>query len=128
MPEYLSPGVYVEEVPPLARPIAGVGTSTAGFIGLVPTELEIPIKRVTGEVIKGADGTKAEFRTCELHPVNYPAQPATKTFKVRVDDQVVAAQLQNEDAIKISQVKFENAPRSGRNDQGGLCDDDSRFR
>ena len=36
MPEYLSPGVYVEEVPPLARPIAGVGTSTAGFIGLVP--------------------------------------------------------------------------------------------
>lgn len=32
---YLAPGVYVEEVPPLARPIAGVGTSTAGFIGVV---------------------------------------------------------------------------------------------
>ncbi len=30
---YDAPGVYVEEVPPLARPIAGVGTSTAAFIG-----------------------------------------------------------------------------------------------
>jgi phage tail sheath protein FI len=33
MPEYTAPGVYVEEVPPVSRPIAGVGTSTAGFIG-----------------------------------------------------------------------------------------------
>ena len=35
MPTYFAPGVYVEEVPPLARPIAGVGTSTAAFIGVV---------------------------------------------------------------------------------------------
>jgi phage tail sheath protein FI len=34
MPQYLSPGVYVEEVPSAVKPIAGVGTSTAGFIGL----------------------------------------------------------------------------------------------
>ncbi|CAN7512596.1 phage tail sheath subtilisin-like domain-containing protein [Variovorax sp. LjRoot84] len=34
MPTYEAPGVYVEEVPPLARPIAGVGTSTAAFIGV----------------------------------------------------------------------------------------------
>ena len=33
MPTYDAPGVYVEEIPPLARPIAGVGTSTAAFIG-----------------------------------------------------------------------------------------------
>ena len=33
MPEYLSPGVYVEEVSTGARPIEGVGTSTAGFVG-----------------------------------------------------------------------------------------------
>jgi phage tail sheath protein FI len=31
---YEAPGVYVEEIPPLARPIAGVGTSTAAFIGV----------------------------------------------------------------------------------------------
>ncbi len=33
MPEYLSPGVYVEEIAAGPRPIEGVGTSTAGFAG-----------------------------------------------------------------------------------------------
>lgn len=36
MPEYLSPGVYVEEVESGARPIEAVGTSTAGFVGQAP--------------------------------------------------------------------------------------------
>lgn len=34
MPEYLAPGVYVEEVPSGPVPIEGVSTSTAGFVGL----------------------------------------------------------------------------------------------
>ena len=34
MPEYLSPGVYVEEFDSGAVPMQGVSTSTAGFIGL----------------------------------------------------------------------------------------------
>jgi hypothetical protein len=34
MPEYLSPGVYVEEVSFRARSIVGVATSTTGFVGL----------------------------------------------------------------------------------------------
>ena len=34
MAEYLSPGVYVEEFDSGAKPMEGVGTSTAGFIGL----------------------------------------------------------------------------------------------
>jgi uncharacterized protein len=33
MPEYLAPGVYVEEVSYRARSIEGVSTSTAGFVG-----------------------------------------------------------------------------------------------
>ncbi|HQR12795.1 MAG TPA: phage tail sheath subtilisin-like domain-containing protein, partial [Casimicrobiaceae bacterium] len=33
MPEYLAPGVYVEEIPFRSKSIEGVGTSTAGFIG-----------------------------------------------------------------------------------------------
>lgn len=36
MPQYLAPGVYVEEVPG-TPPITGVGTSTAGFLGVVDT-------------------------------------------------------------------------------------------
>ncbi len=34
MAEYLSPGVYVEEFDSAGQPLAGVSTSTAGFIGL----------------------------------------------------------------------------------------------
>lgn len=35
MPSYLHPGVYIEELPSGSRPIEGVGTSTACFIGYV---------------------------------------------------------------------------------------------
>ena len=34
MAEYLSPGVYVEELESGSKPMEGVGTSTAGFVGL----------------------------------------------------------------------------------------------
>ena len=33
MPEYLAPGVYVEEISTGARPVEGVSTSTAAFVG-----------------------------------------------------------------------------------------------
>ncbi len=36
MPNYLAPGVYVQEVPGGPRPIEGVGTSTAAFVGVAP--------------------------------------------------------------------------------------------
>ena len=36
MPSYLTPGVYVEEVPSTSKPIEGVGTSIAAFVGLAP--------------------------------------------------------------------------------------------
>ena len=42
MPQYLSPGVYVEEVEGGAKPIAGVGTSTAGFIGECADNVTMP--------------------------------------------------------------------------------------
>ena len=44
---YLSPGVYVEEVESGSRPIEGVGTSIAAFVGLAPGgPLESPALRV----------------------------------------------------------------------------------
>jgi phage tail sheath protein FI len=42
MAQYLSPGVYVEEVPSAVRPIAGVSTSTGGFIGVMPNTVIVP--------------------------------------------------------------------------------------
>ena len=50
IPEYIYPGVYVEEVPSGATTIAGVGTSTAGFVGtaaLGPTESPVLVTGLT---------------------------------------------------------------------------------
>jgi phage tail sheath protein FI len=37
MPEYLSPGVYVQEMPSATKPIEGVGTAMAAFVGFAAT-------------------------------------------------------------------------------------------
>ena len=47
MPEYLTPGVYIEEFEIGAKPIEGVSTSTAGFLGMAERGPTIP-KLVTG--------------------------------------------------------------------------------
>lgn len=48
MPEYLTPGVYVEEFEIGGKPIEGVSTSTAGFLGLTERGPTSGPKLVTG--------------------------------------------------------------------------------
>ncbi|WP_371658255.1 phage tail sheath family protein [Streptomyces sp. NBC_00280] len=55
MPQYLAPGVYVEEVPSAIKPIAGAGTSTAGFVGVVDDTVTMPV--LPGRSGQKADGT-----------------------------------------------------------------------
>lgn len=43
MPEYLSPGVYVEEVDTGNKPIEGVSTSTVGFVGIAERGPDVPM-------------------------------------------------------------------------------------
>ena len=44
MPEYLAPGVYVEEIDTGSKPIEGVSTSTAGMIGVTERgPVDVPI-------------------------------------------------------------------------------------
>ncbi len=49
MPEYLSPGVYVEEVDRGPKPIEGVGTAMAAFVGF--TEKAEMARKINGEVV-----------------------------------------------------------------------------
>src|SRR3712207_8858106 len=52
MPEYLAPGVYVEEVSFRAKSIEGVSTTTTGFIGpsrFGPVDLEPDVITSLGE-------------------------------------------------------------------------------
>lgn len=45
---YLSPGVYVEEVPSAVKPIAGVSTSTAAFLAVIPDTVQLVAKTDAG--------------------------------------------------------------------------------
>jgi phage tail sheath protein FI len=67
MPQYLTPGVYVEEVSSGNKPIAGAGTSTAGFIGMVADSVEMPLK-------PGRTGVKppAEGAAKDAAPIREP--------------------------------------------------------
>lgn len=60
MPEYLAPGVYVEEVSFRSKSIEGVATSTTGFVGLARSG---PVCYGTG--LAGAVPTPAGPRNCE---------------------------------------------------------------
>src|SRR5215472_8379235 len=44
MPEYLSPGVYVEEIDTGSKPIEGVSTSTSGMLGVTERgPVDVPV-------------------------------------------------------------------------------------
>jgi phage tail sheath protein FI len=53
MPQYLSPGVYVEEIPSSNAPIAGASTSTPGFVGFVADDVVMP--PIPGKLTKDAN-------------------------------------------------------------------------
>jgi len=101
MPQYLSPGVYVEEVPSAVQPIAGVGTSTAGFIGIFPDSIVIPVESVTDEYVGKGDGTKTSFQLKK-----YPVWTEAGKYEVRVQGVIVAASLENDDDTGKSNVNF----------------------
>jgi Bacteriophage tail sheath protein len=61
MPQYLSPGVYVEEVPSSVQPIAGVGTSTAGFIGVAPNAVTVPRRNPDFDPTQNVSNTNSPF-------------------------------------------------------------------
>lgn len=75
MPEYLAPGVYVEEIDTGSKPIEGVSTSTAGMVGVTergPVNVPILItsfgeyKRWFGEYLDAADFRNANGFHCYL--------------------------------------------------------------
>jgi len=108
---YQSPGVYVEEVPSAVRPIAGVGTSTAAFVGVFEADSVVPYQcLVVNEVVGVGTGSKASF---ELR--NSPVRTDTDTFTVKVNGSVVNSVTLTNEANRTSKVNFtSSAPPSGQ--------------
>src|ERR1041384_3276546 len=95
---YLSPGVYVEEVPSAAKPIAGVGTSTAGFIGGFDN-------KITAEAVGSGDGTRKNFRL-----KNYPAVADDGTYSIKGAGTPALGKLTTDPANKTATVMIDTAP------------------
>src|SRR5215471_5454109 len=107
MAQYLSPGVYVEEVPSAIKPIAGVGTSTAGFIGVMADGIEQPLKKVTAAAVGTGDGAKTTF-ALPLYPVS-TAHTAVKVNGTAATGVTIA----NDDTNRVSNATFTAPPASG---------------
>jgi len=89
MPQYLAPGVYVEEVSSGIKPIAGVGTSTAGFIGVVSDATLTPLR--PGRDPYRPASTESTDETTEppdetTEPPEPPEPAPTRELKTRETD------------------------------------------
>lgn len=109
MAEYLSPGVYVEEFESGLRPMEGVGTSTAGFIGMAEkgNVLGTPefvssfadfTRKFGGYLSESAYG---EYRYLAYSVEQFFANGGTRCYVMRV----VAADAK-EAALKLGTVSF----------------------
>src|SRR5262252_6193950 len=105
---YLAPGVYVEEVPSAQQPIAGVGTNTVGFIGIVPDVIYYPEDNPDYDPVaaqaavvlsqkQATDESKAKARAAIQADINKLTAEIKKadeetipTAKKRVDDATAA--------------------------------------
>ncbi|MBN8592378.1 MAG: phage tail sheath family protein [Anaerolineae bacterium] len=88
MPQYLSPGVYVEEVPSGLNVIAGVSTSVAGFVGRVADNVTLP--PIPGKFEKKANSEELDPEKPIRYSVADVGEPYLVTswdaFKTRFGD------------------------------------------
>ncbi|MCT4585833.1 MAG: phage tail sheath family protein [Peptostreptococcaceae bacterium] len=124
MAEYLSPGVYVEEFESGGRPLAGVSTSTAGFIGLAQRG---PIEGLPELVTSFADfqrmyggylSDKAfkEFRYLSYAVEHFFINGGSRCYIMRVAPSDAKASLNDDNAV----LKFEAKNPGGWGDRIGI--------
>src|SRR5690242_18870999 len=106
MGSYLRPGVFVEEVPSTINPIAGVSTSTAGFIGIVPDSIEQPLAAID---MGTGDETTLTFKLVPS-PIG---QAQLAKFKVTVAGTPSDITPAIDSATNSLNVVFTKAPKSG---------------
>ncbi|MFE5791125.1 phage tail sheath family protein [Streptomyces sp. NPDC056503] len=92
MPSYLSPGVYVEEVQSGSRPIEGVGTSVAAFVGFArkgPFDEPTLITNWSQFVSRFGDFVEGTYLAASVY--GFFANGGGSCYVVRVDDGPSAA-------------------------------------
>lgn len=108
MPTYLSPGVYVEEVSSGSAPIAGAGTSVAGFIGIFQRKSPAGyyINKISQEKVGVGDGNKKIF-SLKNYPVATDKESVTLPESIPKNSEFKLNNVTND---KISNIEFTSAP------------------
>jgi phage tail sheath protein FI len=78
-----APGVYVEQAPSGTAPIAGVSTSTAGFVGVVPDTQAVPTGGTlakVGQVVLVTNFTEFKNSFGDFAPAGTTADPGQTTL------------------------------------------------
>ncbi len=96
MPQYLSPGVYVEELPPAEKPIAGVSTSVAAFVGIVPDQITMIEPNPAHDPTREATDKNPRFRTWTFPVGDDKEIQEAKSAADGADEQVKTARAQAE--------------------------------
>jgi hypothetical protein len=89
---YSAPGVYVEEVPSARQPIAGVGTNTVGFIGIVPPRVWCPVVNPQYDPVEAAKAAK------QVAEQPQPAAPQSGSTAADLDKRLRDAKAELENA------------------------------
>ncbi|BED92348.1 MAG: phage tail sheath subtilisin-like domain-containing protein [Candidatus Paraimprobicoccus trichonymphae] len=125
MAEYLAPGVYVEEFDSGPMPMQGVGTSTAGFIGVAEKGTSVGTPKL---VISFADFTRkfggylqknefGDYRYLAYAVNNFFVNGGTKAYVIRVlpSDATVSKGVCLEGKEEIIDIKSKNPGKWGNN-------------
>jgi len=115
MPEYLSPGVYVEEVSTGSKPIEGVSTSTTGMVGVAergPEDVPILITS-TGEFnrIFGGQLDFAEFTNGDRTHAYLPY--SVEGFFTNGGRRLYAVRVAPDDARRAQRMLFDRGAAGG---------------
>jgi hypothetical protein len=121
MPTYLSPGVYVEEIPSGSAPIVGVGTSIAAFIGTIKSNAwsstNTSSTRAVGSSTSPVDigEGKGNQKNFTLPAGDYPVVTTAGTYGFLVNGSPVDLDPTNPitNTDNSATVKFKDAVASG---------------
>jgi phage tail sheath protein FI len=91
---YLAPGVYVEEVPSAQQPIAGVGTNTVAFLGIVPDVIYYPEPNPDYDPVLAQTAIRLETLRGQL-------EGATDEDRTRIERELATARQRLESGIAI---------------------------
>jgi phage tail sheath protein FI len=101
----LAPGVYVEEIPSAQQPIAGVGTNTVGFIGLVEEDaIYYPEPNPDYDPVVA----QAAFRLAQLRDEEAKLRADASQASTPADRARIAAQIAANEAEKLQQLQALN--------------------